>query len=57
MGKFNQDFKHHRAFDTLTLLAFIIFLALFAQSIIMILGAFESEVYSDTIANLSRMNN
>ena len=57
MGKLNRNFRHHRAFDIITLLVFIIFLALFAQSIIMVMGAFESEVYSNTIADLSRMNN
>lgn len=57
MGKFNQDFKHHRAFDVLTLFAFIIFLALFTQSIITVMEAFETEVYSNTIAELGRMNN
>jgi hypothetical protein len=57
MGKLNRDFRQHRVFDIIALLVFIIFLALFAQSFIMIMGAFESEVYSNTIADLSRMNN
>jgi len=57
MGKLNRDFRHHRAFDVLTLFAFIIFLALFTQSIIMVMEAFETEVYSNTIADLSRMSN
>ncbi len=57
MGKLNQDFRYNRAFDIITLLVFIIFLALFAQSIITVMGAFETEVYSNTVADLSRMNN
>lgn len=57
MGKLNRDFRYHRAFDVITLLVFIVFLALFAQSIIMVMGAFETEVYSNTIADLSRMSN
>jgi uncharacterized membrane protein len=57
MGKLNQDFRYHRAFDILTFVAFIVFLALFAQSIITVMGAFETEVYSNTLADLGRMNN
>lgn len=57
MGKLNKDFKQHRAFDILTLLVFIICLALFAQSIVTVMEAFETEVYSNTIAELGRMNN
>lgn len=57
MGKFNKDFRLHRAFDILTLFAFIIFFAFFTKSIIIVMEAFETEVYSNTIAEISRMNN
>ena len=57
MGKFNQDFRHHRAFDILTLFAFIIFLALFTESIIIVMEAFETEVYTNIVAELGQMNN
>jgi len=55
MGKFNQDFRHHRAFDFITLLVFLLFLTLFVKSIMEILGAFETEVYSKTVAELGRV--
>ncbi|WP_165764732.1 hypothetical protein [Winogradskyella aurantia] len=52
MGKLNQDFHYHRAFDFIALLVFLLFLAFFAKSIITVMGAFETEVYSNTIAQL-----
>jgi hypothetical protein len=52
MGKLNQDFRYHRAFDFITLIVFILFLAFFAKSIITIMGAFETEVYTNTMAEL-----
>ena len=55
MGKLNQDFRYHRAFDFITFLVFLLFLALFVKSIMEILGAFETEVYSNTVAELSRL--
>lgn len=57
MGKLNQDFQHHRAFDILTLFVFILFLALFTESIIIVIEAFETEVYTNILAELGRMNN
>ncbi|WP_439151037.1 hypothetical protein [Winogradskyella sp.] len=57
MGKLNQDFRYNRAFDLITLIAFIIFLVFFAQSVIAVMGAFETEVYSNTIADLGQINN
>lgn len=56
MGKLNQDFRYNRAFDLITLLVFIVFLAFFVKSIIAIMGAFETEVYSNTLANLGNVN-
>jgi ABC-type multidrug transport system permease subunit len=52
MGKLNQDFRYHRAFDFITLIVFILFLAFFAKSIITIIGAFGTEVYTNTMAEL-----
>ena len=52
MGKLNQDFRYHRVFDFITLIVFILFLAFFAKSIITIMGAFETEVYTNTMAEL-----
>lgn len=57
MGKVNQGFRYHRAFDILTFVAFIVFLALFVQTIITVMGALETEVYSNTLADLGRINN
>ena len=57
MKKFKRDFQYDRAFDIITLAVLIIFVAFFAQSMITVMGAFESEVYSNTIAELSRMGN
>ena len=56
MGKLNQNFRYNKSFDAITLLVFIVFLALFAKSIIMVMGAFETELYTNTIAELSRVN-
>ena len=55
MGKLNQEFRYNRAFDFITLLVFILFLALFAKSIITIMGAFETEVFTNTMAELSSL--
>lgn len=55
MGKLNQDFRYHKAFDFVTLLVFLLFLALFVKSVMAIMGFFETEVYSNTVAELSRM--
>lgn len=53
MGKLNQDFRYHRAFDFITLIVFILFLAFFTKSIITIMGAVETEVFTNTLAELS----
>ena len=57
MGRFKQDFRYYRAFSILTLFAIILFLALFAQSILTIVEAFETEIYTNTVADLSQINN
>jgi hypothetical protein len=57
MGKINQDFRYHRAFDFIVFIVFILFLALFSKSIITLVGAFEAEVYTNTLAELGRVNN
>ena len=57
MGKLNQDFRYHRAFNLIASLVFVVFLALFVQAIITVIGIFETEVYTNTIANLSPINN
>lgn len=55
MGKLNKDFSYHRAFDIAALLVFVLFLALFAKSIVTVVGAFETEVYTNTIAELGKI--
>lgn len=57
MGKLNEGFKYDTIFNVITLLVLIIFLALFVQSIITVIGVFETDFYSDTIADLGQMNN
>ena len=56
MGIFKQDFRYYRAFSILTLLAIIIFLALFAKSMITVVEAFETGIYTNTVADLSQIN-
>lgn len=52
MKKLSQDFNARRVFDVLSLLAFVICLGLFVKSIIAIMSAFESQVYTNAIAEL-----
>lgn len=58
MGKLNRDFKYHRAFNFIMFLAFIVFVTLFTKSIITVTNtnAFETEIYTTTVAELSRVN-
>jgi hypothetical protein len=53
MGKLNQDFRHSRLFDFIALALFILFLSFFAKSIVSIMGAFETETYTNTMAQIT----
>jgi hypothetical protein len=55
MGKLNKDFSYHRAFDFIALLVFILFIALFTNSMLGIIGAFENEVYNQAVAQLGNV--
>ncbi len=55
MGKLNQEFRYNRAFDFITLLALILFLTFFTKSIMTIMGAFETEVFTNTMAELTSL--
>ncbi len=57
MGKLNQNFRYHRVFNIIGLIVFVLFLALFVQTIITSISAFETGVYTNTIADLSQINN
>lgn len=57
MGRLNQDFRYYRAFSIISIAAIIIFLALFTQSMFTVVEAFETGIYTDTIAELSSINN
>ena len=57
MTGFNKDFPYYRAFSILTLTAIILFLALFAQSMLTVVEAFETGIYTNTVADLSQINN
>jgi hypothetical protein len=57
MGKLNQDFRYHRAFNIIALIVFILFLALFVQTIVTVISTFETGIYTNTIADLSQVNN
>ncbi|MCA0131448.1 hypothetical protein [Winogradskyella alexanderae] len=53
MKKLNQDFRYSRFFDFITLLAIVLFLAFFAQSIISVMGAFATETYTNTMGQMA----
>jgi hypothetical protein len=57
MRGLNQDFRYYRAFSILTLTAIIIFLALFAKSMLTAVEVFETGIYTNTVADLSQINN
>lgn len=57
MGKLNQDFRYYRTLNIIASLAFFVFLALFVQTIITVIGAFDTEIYTRTVADLSQINN
>ncbi|MBO3117969.1 hypothetical protein J4050_14525 [Winogradskyella sp. DF17] len=56
MGKLNQDFRHRRLFDFIALIVFVLFLAFFANSILSVMGAFEMEAYTNTMAQVASTN-
>lgn len=52
----NQDspvFETTRVFDAFTFLAVLIFVILFANAMVSLLDAFQAEVYSSVVADLS----
>jgi hypothetical protein len=57
MGRLNQDFRYYRAFSIISISAIILFLALFAQSMLTVVEVFETGVYTNTIAELGAINN
>jgi hypothetical protein len=57
MGKLNQEFGYYGTLNIIASLVFLVFLALFVQTIITVIGAFDTEIYTRTIADLSQINN
>ena len=57
MGRLNQDFRYYRAFSIISISIIVIFLALFAQSMLTVVEVFDTGVYTNTIADLSQINN
>ncbi len=55
MAKINKDFKSQRALDVVALIAILFIVALFAQTTIEVIDAFQTEVYTNVIAGISNI--
>jgi len=58
MGTLNQDFQYPKIVHFVVALVFVLFLALFAMSVVTIMGAFETDMYTNnTMASIQGLNN
>lgn len=53
MRQENTMFETSRLFDLLTFVAIVVFVVLFANAMLSLLSAFQTEVYSSVVADLS----
>jgi len=55
MERKNKDFYILRAVDVTVVFLILLFLGLFTKVIVSVMNVFQSEVYTDMIANVSSM--
>jgi hypothetical protein len=51
----NYSFKEKRVFDAITVIAVSAFLFFFIKSVVVLLDAFQNEVYSNALAQLGSL--
>ena len=55
MEPINRSFTENRIIDAITVVAVVLFLIFFIKSVVMLLAAFQEQVYYNTVAQLSSM--
>ena len=55
MGKLDDKIQLIRAVDVVTFFVVILFVFLFANSIVELMGAMQSEVYTNIVAGISKI--
>lgn len=53
MESINRSFKENRVIDVITVIAVVLFLIFFIKSVVMLLDAFQDQVYYNSVAQLS----
>ena len=53
MESIKHSFIENRIVDAITVVAIVLFLMFFIKSVVMLLGAFQDEMYYNTVAQLS----
>ena len=57
MGALNQDFKYPNSFRLFIGLVLVLFLTVFAYSIALVIGVFDMEMFSPTVAGIGPIDN
>jgi hypothetical protein len=57
MGSLNQDFKYPNFFHSFIGFIFLLFLTLFVFTVTVVIGAFDTELYSPAVVSIADVNN
>ena len=57
MGALNRDFRYPKSFQFFIGLIFILFLAMFAYTMALVMGVFDTEYYSSAVASIGVQGN
>ena len=57
MGSLNQDFRYPKAFYVVIGFVFMLFITLFLFTITAVVGAFDTELYTPSVASIGEFRN